>query len=178
MKKNKKIIKTILVLPLVLGLFFSWFLAKQSQSLAQTASLVATVRINSLEVEVTAPSSVSLGERFKVEATVRNSGETKIKKTKVEIFPDSGLNLKGNSERKMGVILAENSKTASWRLTAEETGSYFIQVEARGIEEESGGLVEASDVSDSIIVKVKNSTSFWSLIFPSPFSFFRLLQYR
>ncbi len=163
MKKSKKIIKTLLVLPLVLGLFFSWFLAKQNLVLAQTASLVATVRTNPLEVKVTALHPVSVGERFKVEATVSNLGKSKIKKTRVEIFLNSGLGLKGKSERKLGVILAENSKTASWRVTAEKTGEYVISVEASGIEEETGDLVKASDTT-MVIVEVQNSASFWTLI--------------
>lgn len=153
MEKSKKIIKTILVLPLVLGLFFSWGSARQNQPWAQTASLVATVRINPLEVEVTAPSPVSLGERFRVEAVVKNLGETRIKKTKVELFWDPGLSLRGNPVRKMGVILGKESKTASWRITAEETGSYVILVEASGIEGEGGDLVEASDTTIVQVMK-------------------------
>lgn len=161
MKKSKKIISPILVLPLVLGLLFSWFLTKQSQVLAQTGAVVATVRINPLEVEVTAPSSVSMGERFKVEAIVKNLGGTKIQKTKVEIFLSSGLSLKGKSERKLGVILEEDSKATSWRITAKETGIYFISVEVSGIEAETGDLVEASG---NTMVELQNSTSFLDII--------------
>lgn len=169
MKKSKAVIKTILVLPLVLGLLFSSVSSLIFAS--QTGTLVATVRINPLEVEVTAPSSVSLGERFKVEATVKNSGDTKIKKTKIEIFLnselnlDSGLNLKGNTERKRGVVLAKDSKTAFWWVTAEKTGIYVISVEASGIEEETGDLVEASGSTIvEVEVEAQASTSFWSLI--------------
>lgn len=163
MKKSKKIIRTLLVLPLVWGLFFSWFLTKSNPLLAQTASLVATVRINPLEIEVDTPRLVSVGERFKVEAIVKNSGETKIKKTKVEIFLSPGLNLKGNSKRKLGIILAEDSKTTSWWVAPEKTGNYLIVVNASGIEEETGGLVEASG-SATLMVEVQDSGGFWSLI--------------
>ncbi len=140
-------------------MFFSWVSAEQNQLWAQTASLVATVRINPLEVEVTAPSPVILGERLKVEVIVKNLGETKIKKTRVEIFLDPGLSLKRNPVRKMGVIPEKGSKTASWRVTAEEMGSHVILVEASGIEEEGGDLVEASG---TIIVKVMEELPLFS----------------
>lgn len=153
-----------LVLPLVLGLSFFWFLAKQNQVSAQTANLVATVRINGLKVQVTAPSLVRVDRRFKVEATVRNLGGSKIKKTKAVIsFSDSGLDLKGRSGRKLGVILEDGSKVASWRVTAKKAGSYVILVEASGIEEETGNLVEASETV-MIRVKTRTNRSFWSLL--------------
>ena len=142
-----------------MGLFLSWVSTEQNQLWAQTASLVATVRINPLEVEVTAPSPVILGERLKVEVIVKNLGETKIKKTRVEIFLDPGLSLKRNPVRKMGVIPEKGSKTASWRVTAEEMGSHVILVEASGIEEEGGDLVEASG---TIIVKVMEELPLFS----------------
>lgn len=142
-----------------MGLFFSLVPAEQNQLWAQTASLVTTVRINPLEIEVTAPSPVVLGARFKVEAIVKNLGETKIKKTRVEIFLDPGLSLKRNPARKMGVILEKESKTASWRVTAEEMGSHVILVEASGIEEEGGDLVEASGTT---IVRVMEELPLFS----------------
>lgn len=159
MKRSKKIIKTILVLPLVLGLLFSSISSFVFAS--QTGTVVATVRINPLEVEVTAPPFVRVGERFKVEVTVSNLGDTKIKKAKVEIFLDSGLSLKGKSEQKLGIILAEDSKTVFWWVTAEEIGTNVVLVKASGIEEETQDLVEASD---STIVKVQASLSFLDII--------------
>lgn len=161
MEKSKTVIKTILVLSLVLGSLFSWLLPKPNQVSAQTASLVATVRLNPLEVKVFAPSFVRVGEQFRVRATISNLGGTKIKKTKAEIFLDPGLSLKGSSRRKLGVISAAASRTASWRVTAKKGGSYVILVEASGIEEETGDLVETSD---STIVEVRSFISFWRLI--------------
>lgn len=162
MKKSRTVIKTILVLSLVLGSLFSWLLPKPNQVSAQTASLVATVRLNPLEVEVFAPSFVRVGEQFRVRATVSNLGGRKIKKTKAAIsFSDSGLDIRGKSEQKLGVIPVTESKLASWRVTARETGNYVILVEASGIEEETGNLVEASE---STIVEVRTFISFWRLM--------------
>lgn len=155
------VIKTILVLPLVLGPLFSWFLPKQNRVSAQTASLVATVRLNGLEVKVFAPSFVKVGEQFRIRATVSNLGRAKIKKAKAEISLDPGLDLRGNFKRKLGVILATESRAVFWRVTARQEGRYVVLVEALGIEEEAGNLVEASD---STIVEVQTFISFWNLI--------------
>ena len=61
--------------------------------------------------------------------------------------------------RKMGVIPEKGSKTASWRVTAEEMGNHVISVEASGIEEEGGDLVEASGTA---IVKVMEELPLFS----------------
>lgn len=158
MRKNKKVLKTIPALPLVVGLLFSWFFSSPSQTFSQTATLVATVRINPLKVKVEAPSSVSVGQRFKVKAIVSNLGETKIKQAKAEIFLPQGLALKGNPEQKLGAILPNKSKTASWQVIAEVTGGYVILVKASGVEEKTGDLVEAEG---TVTVQVQASTSFW-----------------
>lgn len=157
MKKNKTVIKILLVLPLVVGLVFTG----QSQVLAQSASLVATVRVNPLKVEVTTTSPVSVGQRFKVQAIINNLGQTRIKQAKAEIFLPPGLSFKGNSEQNLGVILPNNSKTASWQIIAETPGDYFILVYASGIEEETGGLVKAEGTTPVIVT---NSLSFWGRI--------------
>ena len=158
-KRSKKIIKTILVLPLVLGLFFSWFFSGQSQVLAQTASLTATVSINPLGLELSAPSSVSQGDSFKLKAKIGNLGQSKLQKVEATIFINSGLIVRGKEEKKAGTIKGESQKTATWQIKAQEAGHYLIIVDVSGKVAETGDLVT---ISHSFKVTVSPQTSLLS----------------
>lgn len=160
MKENKKIIKTILVLPLVLGLFFFWFFAQESPVSAQTASLVATVSVNPLTLDLFAPASVSQGDSFKLRVEIGNLGQSKIEKVKASIFIDSGLIVRGKEEKKAGTIQGESQKTVAWRIKAVgDPTVYIIQVEVRGIVKETGGL---ATISRTVKVTISPQTSLLS----------------
>lgn len=157
MKKSKRIIKTTLVLSLVLGLLFPSLSSLVFAS--QTGIVVATVSINPLEVEVTAPSTVLVGESFKVTGVVKNLGLTRIRRSRAVLSLNPGLSLRGKEEKSLGIIGGESEKTAHWQLKAESPGTYILLVSASGVEEESGDLVEASGTT---IVKVAEKLTFFS----------------
>lgn len=114
--------------------------------------IVARVRINPLEVEVSPPAKVQIGKVFKIEARLINKGEEKIKDAEAEIFFDSGLTLiKKNSVQKIGVIRGKKEKKVSWSVRGEE-GSYIITVSGRG---EIGGQAIFGD--DTITVEIEES---------------------
>ncbi len=164
MKKSKKAIKIILVLPLVLGLFLLCLSSLVSAS--QTGTVVATVSINPLTVKISAPSVVRQGRLFKVRARIGNLDQSKIEEVKAIISVPLGLAVQGAAEKKVGkvgVIRGGKEKRVSWRVLAEETGNHFILVEASGIEEESGDPVKAGG-GTMVVVEVQNSRGFWSLI--------------
>ena len=159
MKKSKKIIKTILVLPLVLGLLFSSFSSFVFAS--QTGTLVATVSINPLTLQLSAPSIVQQGRSFRLRAQIGNLGQSKIKEAEAIISVPSGLIVKGAEEKKVGIIRGGREKRVSWQIKAKTEGIYIIQVEARGRVAETGDLVTTSE---TVMVKVMAQISFLDLI--------------
>lgn len=121
-------------------------------------SLPATVTVlpTPLVVTVSAPSSVCVGERFKVRATIENRADTKIKKAVATIGfdPDEGLTLVGrNAERTIGVIPPHKEKTARWSVKADQAGTYTIRVSASGKDELTGILLEAEGQTEVEVVE-------------------------
>lgn len=150
---HKKIIVFTIAFLLLLGL---------QPVLASTSTIACTVMINPLEVSISAPSSVYLGDRFKVVAEIKNLGETKIREATAIIHLPSGLNLiSGKSERTYMIIPAKGSKTTQWVVKANLVGDYFITVSVSGTEETTGSLVTAEDTTKlEVREPVTSSTSF------------------
>jgi len=151
-KKNKKVLKTILVLPLVVGLVFSWLFSSQSQVFAQTASLVATVSINPLTLELYAPTTVVQGDSFKLKAEIGNRGQSKVQKVEATIFTDSGLIVRGKETKKVGMIKGGDQKDAAWRIKAQEPGFYLITIEVRGKVAETGDWATKSRTTKVTVI--------------------------
>ena len=113
-----------------------------------SATVFATVRINTLEVSLAVPSSVAVGEKFEAAATLRNLGSTKIMGAKATIhLPDleasPAFTLKGQEDKNAGAILPGKEKKVKWKLVAEAPGNHLIMVTAVGTEEVSGDLLDA-----------------------------------
>lgn len=158
--KSKTIIRTILVLPLVLGLSFSSFSSLVFAS--QTGTVVATVRINPLKLEVSVPFLVFEQQRFKVKAKVQNLGETKIEKAKAEIFLPEGLHLiSPKSRQNLGTLAPHRTKWRTWWVRATREGEYAVLVEAWGVEKETQTQVW---VEETAMVEVRARISFLDII--------------
>ena len=165
-KRSKKIIKAVLVLPLVLGLLFFCFSSGQGPVLAQTASLVATVRINPLEIEVTAPLNVVVGEWFTVSVSVFNRGSETIWKAIATLEAPTGIVVRGKN-KKLGNLEPGEIKTVFWQAKANKAGNFIILAKV------TGNLVgEQISASDTTTISA-SSTSRFSLI-----SLFRRLIFR
>ena len=157
--------KSCPILALVFGLFFLWFLG-QSQALAQTASLVATVRVNPLEVEMTAPSNVVVGEWFTISISVSNRGSETIRKTTATLETLTEIVVRGKN-KKLGNVEPGEIKTVSWQAKANKAGNFIILAEVTG--DLAGEQISAFDTTTISV----NSTSRFSLI-----SLFRRLIFR
>lgn len=159
MKKNKKIIKTLLVLPLVWGLFFSLVLNPVFAS--PTGTIMATVSINPLSLKIFAPSIVRQRRFFRVRARIGNLGQKEIEEVEVTISVPPGLEIKGEEEKEIEEIEGGKEKRVSWRIKANKPGFYVIQVDARGIMAETEDLVTSSETAT---VEVRVWISFWDKI--------------
>ena len=130
-----------------------------------SSTVFATVIINTLGVSISAPTSVAVGDRFELMATVGNVGFTAIRKGKAtiqlpalppesaggtvptlpsdpDVPPVPAFSFNGKGEKNMGTIPPAKEKDVRWRLTAEAEGCYLIQVTATGTEDVSGAALE------------------------------------
>lgn len=126
------------------------YLSLQAKVQADERVVVATVRVqlNLLEVEVSAPEIVTVGDRFRPVATLRNLGSAKIRNAQATIqLPLTGLSLNGQAVKNVGTILPGGDKKAKWNLVADAPGNYIIMVTVVGTDEISGDLMEAEDTA-------------------------------
>lgn len=142
---------------LTIALFFSG-VANPDGDRAAHASFLDIIRafvtINPLDVKVSAPSEVEVGEIFRVEARVINKGEIKIEDIRAEIFLPSELPLRGRDAVQMiNVIQREKERKITWTVRGESVGNYVITVSASG--ELNGDLVNAQE---SKVLTVKKKT--------------------
>ena len=130
----------ILALVLLLTLSAA-YLSSHSSAQADGGVVVATVRVqlNLLEVDVSAPEIVTVGDRFRPVATLRNHGSAKIRNAQATIHLSlTGLSLNGQAKKNVGAIPSGKEKGARWKLVAESPGIYIIMVTATGTDETSG----------------------------------------
>lgn len=99
--------------------------------LAQSAILTATIRPNPLEVKITAPSTVAVGQWFDVSADFSNLGSEVITKTIATLNTPSDLKVKGQ-RKKIGDLNNHETKTGIWQLKANASGDFVILVEVTG----------------------------------------------
>lgn len=123
-----------------------------------SATVLATVRINTLEVTVSAPASVTTDTPFRVTAAVKNTGSTKIMRVTATIHlpalgTSTAFTLRGQEDKNLGVISSGKDKNAKWNLVAKFTGNYVILVTALGTEEVSGDLLDAQDTTLMTVVE-------------------------
>lgn len=116
------------------------------EELNSGTGVFATVGVNSLEVTLSAPASVTAGSVFQVSASVGNGGATNIVGVKAILNPGA-IELKGNEDRQLGIVLPSQTKETRWNLVAEDAGTYIILVTVTGTEEVSGDLLEIQDTA-------------------------------
>lgn len=126
----------------------------QSVVFATEGTITSTVRINPLLVSVSsAPDTVSQGDEFTVTADIQNRGETRLLQAKATLNLPEGLTVvRRLAERHLGVIKPQATKTVDWLVSADESGTFVIQVSVSAKEQKTGTLL--SD-EGSITLKVK-----------------------
>ncbi len=123
---------------------------------AQSATLVATVRPNPLEVEISAPGSVPVGKWFEIKATISNQGSVAVTKTSAKIHKSSTLSIRGKKKR-IGNLDPGSPQTITWQAKANQTGKFVILVEVEGVLE--GEKISASNAT--VILATGSILLFW-----------------
>jgi len=120
--------KLFFTLPLVLVFFFS----VTGYSFAQGGIVSATVRPNPLEVKLTFPSAVPVGEWVEVTAEVSNKGDLVISKVSASLDVSSGISVRGKKKR-LGNFSPSEEKVVKWMIKVRRPGNYVAQAEAKGV---------------------------------------------
>ena len=127
------------------------FLVTAVPSFAQSAVLTATVRPNPLKVEITAPSNVSVGKWFDINAEITNFGTEIVTKTTVTLNSPRELRVR-NKKKRIGNLASGETISLKWQVKAKSEGNFIVLVEA------SGRLAgEKISASDSKIIKADDS---------------------
>lgn len=129
----------------VAGLIFAIFVFLGffgKTSYAQNAVLTATVRANPLKVQITAPSTVTVGQWVNVSAQISNQGAVTITKTTAVLNSPSGISVRGK-KKNVGDLLGGATVTETWMIKANSSGNFVIQVDVEGTF--SGEKISASD---------------------------------
>lgn len=135
----KKLFRLLGSLPLV----FVFFLSFANYSFAQEGIVSATVRPNPLEVKISAPAVVNVGQWFDINVDVTNFGTETINDVVVVINNPQGLSVKGKKSIALGNLLPGETKPFSWEAKVSQPLDYIVQVEATGLL--SGEVVTNSD---------------------------------
>lgn len=107
--------------------------------------ITANVFLNPLEVQALAPSEVTTGAIFAVEAIIRNKGDLHVREVTAAIYLPKNLELAvSKAETTRGTIPTHKDATPSWKVRALEHGNYIIMVLASGIY--AGTVVTEQDV--------------------------------
>jgi len=121
--------KLFFTLPLV----FVFFLSFIGYSFAQEGTVSATVRPNPLEVKISAPTVVNVGQRFDINVDVSNLGTETVNDVVVVINKPQGLSVKGKKSLDIGNLLPGETKPIIWEAKASKPLDYIVQVEATGV---------------------------------------------
>ncbi len=132
--------RKLFILPIVIV----FLLAAGSTAYAQSSTLTATVRPNPLEVEVFAPSNVSVGSWFDIKVEVSNLGTETVTNTSALISPPSELVVRGKRKR-IGNLSPGATQTITFRARANSSGTLIVTVEVAG--ELAGEDILASDTT-------------------------------
>ena len=119
----------------------------------QEGVVTATIKINPLLVSLAVPSSpIAVGDDFTVLATVENQGESRIRRPTADLQLPAGLDVRGPTIHRLGLLPPFSSRSTEWLLTAVQTGSFVLMVTASGIVASDG--VTVSVESGAPIVNV------------------------
>ncbi len=119
--------RKLFFLPIVLV----FLLTTGSTAYAQSSTLTATVRVNPLEVEVIAPTSVLVGQWFDIEVEVSNLGTETLTNASALISPPSELVVRGK-RKQIGNLSPGTTETVTFRARANSSGEYITTVEVTG----------------------------------------------
>lgn len=115
---------------IVISLLLFWVAGFKSV-FAQTGVVSATVRPNPLEVSVSAPGTMVVGQWFEVTADIANLSGDPITQTTVILNTPSDIKVKA-PRKKIGNLNAHQTITVSWEAKAKASGNFVIQAEASG----------------------------------------------
>ena len=119
----------------------------------QEGVVTATIKINPLLVSLTVPSEpVAVGEPFSVQATVENQGESRIRRPTADLELPAGLEVRGPTIHRLGLLPPFGSRDTEWLLTAAEPGNFVLMVTASGIDASDGVTVTVESVSKVVEV--------------------------
>lgn len=122
---------------------------------AQSGVITATVRPNPLEISVSAPGSVTVGQWFDISAEIANLSDDPITRTIVILNSPPEIKIKA-PRKKIGNLNAHQTVTVNWQAKANSAGNFVIQVEAEG--NLDGEQISSSD---STVVSVVESFAFF-----------------
>lgn len=122
-------------------LFFSLWIAQPA--FAQSGTVLATVRPNPLEVVITAPAAVTVGQNFTISAQISNLGSLRINRAVATLNIPPEISVKGNKSKGLGNLTGGETTTVSWQANVTLAGNFVVQVEVSGFLE--GELISASD---------------------------------
>lgn len=140
---------------LLLGIVMSLLLAA-SPAFAQSVTVIATVKPNPLNVQVSAPATVPVGQWFDVTLTVTNQGLEIIDQTTATLNTPAEITVRGNKNKRLGKLLAGQVKTVDWQAKATTAGNFIIQANVVG---EIAG--EQISQSDSTIISAASPLGFF-----------------
>ena len=115
---------------IAISLFLFWVTGFKSV-FAQTSVISATVRPNPLEVSVSAPGTMVVGQWFEVTADIANLSGDPITQTIVILNTPPDIKVKAQ-RKKIGNLNAHQTTAVSWQAKANASGNFVIQAEASG----------------------------------------------
>lgn len=102
---------------------------------------------SNLSVSVSASSTVPQGDTFRVRATITNTGSSSATGVQTTIFLPAGLSTENSLIKTVGDIVAGDSETVSWRVRADNEGSYIIIVQVS----DSSGTTSQGSASITVV---------------------------
>lgn len=149
--------KALLVLPTLLLVFL---LVITDLVYAQSAVLTATVRPNPLNISLSAPPSVNVGQWFDAEVTITNHGGVPVSKASAVMHTPAGVNARGKKKR-LGSLNPGQTQVV-WQMKLTRSGSKLvILVEVEGVL--NGETITADETA--IISSTSPLAFFWRRLF-------------
>jgi hypothetical protein len=112
------------------------------------------VKANPLELTLTAPQRVRVGDNFVVRASAENLSANRLRDLSLLLqLDESGLLLRGQETRHRGMLPGQSTVSVEWRLKAIESGGYLLMASA-----------SARDSSDGIALSAESSAALLAVV--------------
>lgn len=142
---------------------------------AQESQIIGTVSValeTPLTLELSSRSRVFITQNFNLKAELNNIGQNDVDEIVLSLDLPVGLDLiRGDLNQGIGTLRAGKKKIVNWRIRGSELGNYVVQVQANGIEQNSGETVEAV-ASQAVEVRQKRLFDSLALSISNFFRFF------